>query len=258
MANPAQDAAAGVLADAAADEAAALAQHVEDDAAVFGSPAPVYAEPFFPSDTNEAPTGEQPQVEEEAFELPEINWEVPAELQELLEEPDFDEDEDLEPVAEVPVQDEYEYDDPEKQQLVRQLAKANKKLEWERQQKIKAARKGWEAEANKYFQFSNPAIIQADSRRAFLKQAQAQHEAVAKVAKPIFDSLAEERKRIKEQALAEARAEAAERWGRPSTGPTAAMAPETNTQNTRRERLESSKGLASVIKQKFATGEVKI
>ena len=151
-----------------------------------------------------------------------------------------------------------EYEDPEKARLAKQLARAQKQLQWEKEQKVKASRKNWEAEAQKYFQFSNPSIIQANSRRAFLKEAQRQHEAVAKVAKPVFDQLAEERKRLKEQALAEARAEAEERWGRPIAGPQGANNYLENTQTVERKRLESARGLTSVIKARLASGDTKL
>jgi hypothetical protein len=236
---PAQEAAAGVLED------------------VFGEVA-TEADPIFPTDANEAPEGEQQQEEEEAVALPEISWEVPAELQELLEAPDFDEEEeDDEPVAEVQTED-YEYEDPEKARLARQLAKAQKQLQYEKTLKVKASRKNWEAEAQKYFQFSNPSSIEANSRRAFLKEAQRQHAAVAKVVKPVYDQLAAERARLKEEAKAEARAEAEAAWGRPTTGPQAATNYLENTQIVERKRLDSARGLTSVIKARLASGETKL
>lgn len=233
---PAQEAAAGLLEE--------LAQFTEDESV----------------ETNEAPVeGEQPQEEVEETGLPEINWEVPEELQELLETPDFEEDEDdeepLAPAAEFEVD---EYADPETAKLAKRLAKAEKQLQWEKQQKIKASQKLWQAEAAKYFQFSAPSTIQANSRRAFLKEAQRQHEAVAKVAKPIFDQLAAEKAKLKEQAIAEARAEAAEMWGRPTTGPTGAQIIQENTQTVKRARIESSRGLTGVLKEKLLKGDINL
>lgn len=201
--------------------------------------------------------GEQQQEEEDDL-IPEIAWETPEELKDILDAPEYeddDDDDDDEP-EQVPELDD-EYDDPEKQRLAKRLAKMQKQLKWEKDQKIKASRKNWEAEARKYYQFSNPEVIQATSRRAFLKQAEAQHMAVAKVAKPVFDRLAKEREKMKEQAMAEARAEAEQRWGRPTTGPSAPVN-QSNTQGNRRERLESSKGLKDVLKAKLNSGEVKL
>lgn len=234
--DPAQQAAAGLLAD--------LEQYTE------------------PEETNEAPEAEaeveQPQDE---VEVPEISWETPAELQELLEAPDFeDDDEDELRVTDEPslVSNTWdEEEDPEKAALQRKIAKLEKKAAWAEEQKIKASRRGWADEARKYFQFSNPDLIEAKSRRAFLKQAQAQHEAVAKVAKPVFDQIAELKQKAKEEALAEARAEAEQRWGAPITGPQAQTNLET-TQTMRRERLQQGQSLTSVIKSKFKNGEVNL
>jgi cell division septum initiation protein DivIVA len=160
----------------------------------------------------------------------------------------------LEPAAE---QDYEDFDDPEKARLQKQLAKLQKKLAWAEEQKAKSSRKEWAAEAGKYFQFSNPAIIEAKSRRAFLKEAQRQHEAVAQVAKPLYEQLAAEKARLKEQALAEAREEAAQRWGRPSAGPTTATTLE-DTQRNHRERLAQGRSLTDVLKNRIKSGDLKL
>ena len=217
-----------------------------------------FAEPEEAAEAPEAQAeGEQPQDE---LEVPEIAWETPEELKELLEAPDFDEEEEVEEFegegnAAPTFEDEYE--DPEKEKLRKQLLKAQKKLAWAEEQKAKASQKAWADEARKYFQFSNPDLIQAKSRRAFLKQAQAQHEAVAKVAKPVFDQLEELKAKAKEEALAEARAEAAQRWGSPITGPQANANLE-DTQQLRRERLNQGQSLANVLKGKLVRGEVNL
>ena len=256
--DPAQQAAAGVLEDVMADEAAVVESHQEQDAEIFGSRAPVVAEPLIPGDANEATEEvEQPQDE---LEVPEIAWDTPEDLKELLEAPDFDEEEEVEEFegeGNVAPSFDDEYDDPEKEKLRKQLAKAQKKLAWAEEQKVKAARKGWEAEARKYFQFSNPDLIDAKSRRAFLKQAQAQHQAVAKVAKPVFDQLAEIKQKAKEEGLAQARAEAAQRWGSPISGPQSAHNLE-DTQTLKRERLQQGQNLAKVLRGKLQRGEVNL
>lgn len=229
MADPAQDAAAGLLAD--------LEQ--------------------FSAEADEAATGqvaEQQQEEtEEANPFPEINWDTPEELKDVLNTPDFEEEE-VEDTWEDEggqVEDE-EFEDP---RMAKKMKKLEKQLAWEREQRVKASRKAWAQEAQKYFQFSNPEVIQANSRRAFLKEAQKQHLAVAKVAKPLFDQLAAEKAVLREQALAEAKAEAEQRWGRPTSGPTYQQAP-VNTDTVRRERLNSARGLTKVIGDKLKKGDV--
>lgn len=223
-------------------------------------------EPFTEQEETEQPNEATDEVEQsQEEEAPEVNWETPPEIQELLATPDFD-DEDDGPEEETwegeggapGPDDEGEYETPEMARLRKQNAKLQKKLAWAEEQKAKASQKEWAAEARKYFQFSNPEVIQAKSRRAFLKQAQAQHQAVAQVAKPLYDQLAAERAALKEQAKAEARAEAEAAWGRPTAGPQTNSNYTENTQTTQRRRLEAGQSLASVVKQKFRNGEVNL
>lgn len=199
------------------------------------------------------------QQEEETPDTPGFSTDLPLELEDLFNTPDFDEDEeDDTPSA---VAEEYEvneYDDEDKQKMARQLNKLNKQLAWERSQKVNVARKAWSVEATKYFQFSNPEVIQADSRRSFLKQAKAQHDAVAKVAKPIFDQLKADRASMKEELMKEARTEAERRWGRPPQGTGGNAPPTGSTDTLKRERITQSRGLKDVILARMKAGEVNI
>src|SRR5690242_8309778 len=239
---PAQEAAAGVAAD--------LMAEVE----------PFTEAPDEAEDSTEA-TDEVEQSQEDEG-LPEITWDTPEELRELLEAPDFeDEEDDDEPALPPAAEQEYEpdeFEDPEKARLQKQLAKMQKKLAWAEEQKAKASRKAWADEASKYFQFANPDTIQAKSRRAFLKEAQRQHEAVAQVAKPLYEQLAAEKARLKEEARAEARAEAEAAWGRPTTGPTGAALYTENTDTTKRERLQQGRSLTDVLKTRIKSGDLKL
>lgn len=245
---PAQQAAAGVL-----DDIASEVQVQETEAPVTAT------EDLFPMEITANEATEEVEQPQDELEVPEISWETPEELKDLLEAPDFDEDDDDEPTYAPQAEQEWSEDelDPEKAALLKQIAKLEKKAAWAEEQKVKASRKTWEAEARKYFQFSNPELIEAKSRRAFLKQAQAQHEAVAKVAKPVFDQLAELKAKAKEEALAEARAEAERRWGVPTTGPQATTNLE-DTQQMKRQRLESGQSLSNILKGKLQRGEVKL
>lgn len=238
---PAQEAAAGIAGDLISE--VAQEGFLEDDEAPEGEP-----------------TGEQ-QQDDDGIEVPEITWETPEELRDVLETPDFDEDEEIEEFEGegnvAPTFDDDEFEDPEKARMAKQIKKMQKQLAWSEEQKVKASKKAWSDEARKYFQFSNPEVIQAKSRRAFLKEAQRQHQAVTKIAKPIFDAMAEERAKIKEQALAEAKAEAEQRWGRPTTGPTATTNIE-DTQRMSRQRLEAGRTLTDVLKAKIRSGEVNV
>ena len=77
------------------------------------------------------------------------------------------------------------------------------------------------------------------------------------MAKPVFDQLAELKAKVKEEGLAEARAEAEKRWGAPTTGPQATTNLE-DTQQMKRQRLESGQGLSSILKGKLQRGEVNL
>lgn len=233
---PAQEAAAGVMNDLLGE----LEEFTEQ-----------------PESTDEASEESTDEQQQDETEVPEITWETPEELREVLEAPDFDEEEDDdEPVAQ---EQEFQFDDddPEKIRMAKQLAKMQKKLAWAEEQKVKASRKAWADEARKYFQFSNPEVIQAKSRRAFLKEAQQQHAAVAKVAKPIFDQINQDKEQIREQIRAEERARAEKMWGRPTSGPTPAVNLE-DTQTSARKRLEQGRNLTDVLKSKIKSGEVKL
>lgn len=248
---PANQAAAGVISDifAEEDEGSATAEAVMPD--------PTQPEDLIPNEATSDPEVEQPQDE---LELPQINWDIPEELKDELEAPDFDEEEESEWESEggrVEEAPEDEYEDPERAKLRKQLAKAKKQLAWAEEQKAKASQKNWAAEAQKYFQFSNPNIIQAKSRRAFLKEAQRQHEAVAKVAKPVFDQLEAQKEKLREQVRAEERARAEQMWGAPTAGPAAAHQPE-DTQTMQRQRLAQGRSFTEVVRAKIKGGDYKL
>lgn len=168
------------------------------------------AEPeVVPSDQVEAAA----QTEHEA-EAPELNLdpELPPSIQALLaDEPEDEEDDELVADAE-PVEDEEsdEYVDPEVVRLKTELAKERKRAEYERSLRVKSSRKEWSKEAEKYFPLADSASIDADSRRAFLRQAKEQHERQKN--NPRLQAFLEaERIRVKNEATAA--------WGRPTAGP---------------------------------------
>lgn len=166
----------------------------------------------------------------EQAEVPVIDFdpELPESIQELLaDDPDDDEDDDTSRYAAPASESPYELgDEPvgyedEVAKLRRELAKAQKKAEWADEQARKAKRDKWEAEARKFFPLSSPESIQADSRRSFIKAAEAQHNAVKN--NPVIMQYREqaiaaanaEAAKIKEQA----RLEAQQAWGKPVAGP---------------------------------------
>lgn len=169
---------------------------------------------------------EEPEVEEEA--------ELPDDIAALFEDDEVEEAE-LEPVEEPEPDEEpeegYDYDgnyvpegfeDEEKLQLKKQVAKLEKQMAMTEKQRAVAARKSWEEEAATHLPGAAPFLdmITAVSKKDFFRQAKAYHDR----AKPHLEAqatqakqeAAEERERLR---LA-AKEEAAQAWGTPvAAGP---------------------------------------
>lgn len=171
------------------------------------------------------PVGEQAAPAPEPPALP--SWDADTTGIEDLFDEDDDEPDGIgdEPIFETPVQAENEWeDDDEKRALKSRLAKAERQIEWERKQRAKVAEKEWRAEAGRRFPLSDPDTINATSRRGFLRQAAEQHQRVEKKIKPVTDALEALRTETVQEAKQEARVEAAQQWGVPTAGPSAAHA----------------------------------
>jgi hypothetical protein len=174
----------------------------------------VVAEVGPPSSTAEA-VAETPQETATEVDLdPELPPDILMDLQ-----PDDDPDElgldEEQPWQEVPQQayvsdDEDEYVAPEVAHLRAELKRANAKADYEKGLRLKSERKKWVAEAAKFFPLADPSTITSDSRRAFRREAQAQHERMKN--NPQFQAFLEnERQRV--------RREAEQAWGKPTSGP---------------------------------------
>lgn len=170
--------------------------------------------------------------------------EVPDELQDFLDEPDLEPDD--EPVAAAPTGEPDDYEDPEVTALRRRALAAEKKADYEKGLRVKRERKAWEAEATKYFPLSDPASITADSRRSFLRLAKGQHEQM----KPHAE-------RIRAQIEAEARTAAAQAWGKPQTG--GPQVPSESVEASRQvERGFEQRGLQGGIREMLKTGKLRL
>jgi len=154
-----------------------------------------------------------------------INPSIPEELEEFLNEPDFEvTDEEVEAVVvEEPNDDAHEWseDDEEVTKLKRELAKERKRAEHERSLRVNSQRGSWEKEAEKYFPLAAAQFgsISATSRRAFLRDARAKHEALLPFVKNAVDEAKRLAEEAREQARAEDRANAEKAWGKPLAGP---------------------------------------
>lgn len=138
--------------------------------------------------------------------------ELPDDLERLLDEPAFDDPDDDEPETIA------RYEDEEPDELARRLAKTERALTYERDQRLKVSRKNWEAEGTKYFPLADVSSIKADSRRAFLREARAQHQRTYTLLKPRLDEIEHIKQTAREDALAEERARVAGAYGRPMVG----------------------------------------
>lgn len=108
--------------------------------------------------------------------------------------------------------------DLDEDELRARLAKAEKRADFEREQRVKSSRKTWAQEAQEHFPYSEPETIQADSRRSFLEQAKAKDQVFRKQAAPLLARLEADREAIREEERTAARAETATAWGSPTTG----------------------------------------
>lgn len=136
----------------------------------------------------------------------------------LLDEPDFDEEARAE-VADEIESEEYEYADPETTAKVRALEKRTQFLEG---QLVAKSKKGWVEEARRAYPDLARLLpgeieaITATSRRAFMRAADATNTKYATVLGPTLAKLEAERTAIANGAVATAREEVANAWGRPA------------------------------------------
>lgn len=217
--------------------AALLASHSTDDA---GMALAVATEEAIESDAAEqqqfeAPSSPQavaPPVAHEA-EPPEDEFllgEPEPEDADWLE-PDEDDDEDVMRFdrrvdEERDDEEPNEFEDPEVTALRRQLAAERKKSAHYEGKAAKASRAGWAKEAQKYYPLADASKIAATSRRAFMRDAKAEHDRLTPTFKRFQDA---ERARLRDQA--------AKDWGPPVGGgrvPAAGAAQEQRVDNAMR------------------------
>lgn len=204
------------------------------------------------SDEPAAEADAQPEAEEEAFVLPDLDPKLPEDLAEELEMPDWDEA--VEDAEEDDDEDDDEWDgeetDPRVQSLKAQLRKAEKRIAWEQEKRAEVRREKWESEARKYFPLSDYALsdIRATSRRGFLREAKKAHEAIKPVAMQIAKQYADAHAAAKEKAIAEGKQAAAEAWGKPTVSPGGR---EATTASEREKKIQEAKSLEERVKARI-------
>lgn len=214
------------------DVAQAVAGTVAD---LFGGPAE--AEPQGPNSPAAAPEAQDAAPE---VDLPELTSSLPDDLAEFLDEPDFDD----EPAVSL---SEDEFVDPE--ELARENAKLRKRLEWTEAQKAKVEMTKWREEAEKFFPYAHLDSINATSRRGFLREARAQHEANKSLIAPHVEALKAKEDALRAEIEQKVKAELAEAWGKPNLGGGPSGAPiEAAAASDDLERARNSRNLASIAK----------
>lgn len=198
-----------------------------------------------PAPSGDASAAEEPVVQapEEAFtgftepEVPEDLLEFLA-LEDEVEDVALDDDED----------DDIDLDELHPR-LAKELKKAQKEAAFYKERVVKASRSKWEDEAKRFFPLSEQVLpqIQADSRRSFLRQAQAAHETVLPFVKTAVAAVEAERQAAIEQARQEAREEARQQWGVPRDGPPNEV-PDEAEREQRITRARQNGDLAATIK----------
>lgn len=189
-------------------------------------------------------------VEPEPVAVP-TDYELPADLEALLEEPEEFEYEEEQPVPvadEAAVVDDDEYVDPQVLKLRRELEKERKRTEHERKLRVQTARKDWEAEAARVFALGTVPLldnaelagIKAESKREFMRQAKAladRNKAVAQRFQPTAPA-----------PVVVPREQTAEAWGEPPAATSTAASADSVAQQQRLARARRSGNLSAIFK----------
>lgn len=209
-----------------------------------------------PVEASEGTSGQEAvvaqEVEQGTTPVPNFEPEVPQDIFDELDEPDFT----AEAEAEVNDDEDLSYEDGDTEERKRRIA-AEKRTAWLEGRLADQNRSKWEAEAKKYFPLSEHALksIKADSRRAFLREARAAHDSVVPYVRPLVEQLAKATEQTKAEARLEGRQEAANAWGAPTTGP-GQVPVQAGQRNDELAEARKSGNLAKIITvmRKQATG----
>lgn len=200
---------------------------------------------------------EQPAPEAAQPEAPEPStWQADTEGLDFLE----DDDEPEPPAAPVEEEEEVEPEwdeDPAAAKLRRDLAKANKQLAWEREQRVTQSRKVWKAEAERRFPLADVDNISRDSRRATLKAAAEQQQKMEKKLGPTLREIDELRAKVLDEARQEGRADAEQAWGKPAFGAPAATEVQA-VEDAERFKPSAHKSLLALTTAKLKAGILEI
>lgn len=214
-------------ADPAVAAAAALyRQQAEAETGLQREPDGNVSVPGFTRDpTTPEPLLAQDAPQQQAQPEPEAEVQVPSYeanidgIEDLLTEPDVEDDDEPVGYTEDVSEDDFSTeDDPRLLKRIRQLEKKNA---WLEERAVNASIKNWRAEAAKRFPLAAPEVenIEGKSRKEVLRKAQSMHDIAHKILAPHLKTLQEAQGQAQTMAREEAREYAKERWGTPSAGP---------------------------------------
>lgn len=172
-----------------------------------------------PEAAAQAPPAPPEPVVEEEFDLEPV---ISDELQQLLDEPDFEEEAALEVAASI---DDGEIDYSTDPEVAKRLKTLENRNAWLEQQRVQSEKKKWVAENLKAYPIlqryaaDEVAALDATSRRAFARQAAALNDRLAKMVAPALQDIADAKKQLRGEVSQEVRAEYQEGWGTITTGP---------------------------------------
>ncbi len=192
------------------------------------------------------PAMETPPAEPEAPEPGEepLDLAPAADLTDLFGDDDFEIDDEPDTSA---------FDELSEDELRAELVKEKRKTQHERQLRVQTGIKAWRVEANTKFPYSKPETITAESRRDFLRQAQARDAQVREVAEPIVNKYKAREAQMRVQIEAEVRAEYEKGWG-PVTVNGSPGAPAADL-DKRLERSRKKRDLFGVTKAMMEGGQ---
>lgn len=149
---------------------------------------------------------------------PSFEPDIPDDLRELLDTPDFDAEADAEVDAELEAlsPDDFSVVDPDQAKRTRALEKRNA---WLEERLVERSRGNWVAENLRAYpllrEYAKTEVeaINATSRRGFAREAAALNARLETIAKPMLADIAALRETLKMEAVAQGKTEAAQRWG---------------------------------------------
>lgn len=205
-------------------------------------------------EAEDIPSGQsEPAAEQVLHDADPLNPDIPEDVREMLDEPDFDGEAELE-VQEVEDYVPSEFDDPQLVEERKKRIAAEKKASWFEKQRLVSERGKWRAEIEKYAPLADAdQILQsATSRRAALRAARAQHDRLYARVKPHLSKQQDIVDEAISGAMVAARTEVADAWGKPLVGAANSAPPAAAVKADQQKRVEGARTLQERIRARIS------